>query len=605
MSSITINSKTNLANTVANKFQEWVSYRQRREQDWEDTTRYIYATSTRDTQNASLPWKNSTTRPKLAQIRENLHSNYMASEFSSDRWLSFVASPMVSNAKEKAQIAEKFTTNKLESIGFDQFISQIVYDWIDYGNAFARLEYIRDVTFDKESGEVVTKYVGAKPVRISPYDIVFDPTATSFEESPKIIRTLMPIGTLIEKINKEPSFKVYEPFLKDIKGARARTSTSGDKHKDASYRIAGFNTYQSYLDSDLVEILEFFGSYYDKSTQEVYSDRHVIVVDGNILISDESSQSWYGGQYIYQASWKKRPDSLWAMSPLDNLLGLQYRIDHLENLKSDVFDMLSQPVVVIKGDVAFEGWKPGATAYLNDEASFNIVHPDVSILQTNIDIRELESTMEEMAGAPKTAMGFRTPGEKTAFEVQSLDNSANRVFINKLAQFEREFLEPMVNDFLEMSRRMFDGYDVVSVMDNELGIKKFLTITKEDLSIKGTLKARGARYIANKNRLFQDLLQYNNSILSDPAISANISGVKLASMTAELLGEPELFEEGVRIKEQGMIEQIKQHVQEELQQSAHNSVSRADAQVNNAEQSQQMMQGGGQPSDVQAQQGGG
>ena len=35
--------------------------------------------------------------------------------------------------------------------------------------------------------------------------------------------------------------------------------------------------------------------------------------------------------------------------------------------------------------------------------------------------------MEEMAGAPKEAMGFRSPGEKTAYEVQRMENAASQV----------------------------------------------------------------------------------------------------------------------------------------------------------------------------------
>lgn len=593
MSTLTIDNQNQLASTISSLFDTWVSYRKKREDDWEEVTRYVFATSTRDTTNSKLPWKNSTTRPKLAQIRENLHANYMAAEFSSDNWLSFVASEFSVDAKKKANIVEEFVKNKLEQIGFRNFISQIFYDWIDYGNAFAKLEYVREVEVDEETGEVRYGYIGPKPVRISPYDIVFDPTVEDFKSSPKIIRTLVPIGELIKKTETHPDFAPYKEIINEIKSRR--TITSGDSHKDAEYQVSGFGSYQQYLDSGMVEILEFYGSLFDKTSGELLKDRYIAVVDRNLVAINEPIKSWSGSQYIYHAGWRKRHDSLWAMSPLENLVGLQYRIDHLENLKADVFDMLAHPVVVIKGDVTFDGWGPGAVAYLNDEAAFNIVHPDASILQANIDIQNLEATMEEMAGAPKMAMGFRTPGEKTAFEVQQLDNAANRVFLNKLAQFEVEFLEPMLNDFFEMSRRYFDGFDVVQVMDSELGIKEFMSITKEDLTLKGSLKARGARYIANKNKLFQELLQYNNSILQDPTISSHISGKKLAKMTAELLGEPELFKEGVRILEQGELQEIQMYVQDHLQEAAQSSVASAEGEMTVMEESEAMEQTAQQP----------
>ena len=586
MSAITIDSDS-LATSIANKFDTWLSYRKKREADWEELTRYLFATSTRDTTNSKLLWKNSTTRPKLTQIRENLHANYISAEFASERWLSFVPSDFSKDSHIKAQIAERYVLNKLEQINFDQFISQILLDWIDYGNAFAKLEYVREVSVDRDTGELIYGYVGPKPVRISPYDIVFDPTVENFKNSPKIIRTLIPIGELINRIESYPDYAPYADVIDKVKGLR--TTTSGDSHKDSIYNIAGFGSYQQYLDSEMVEILEFYGTLWDKNSGELLKNRYIAVVDRQFVAINKEIDSWIGSEYIYHTGWRKRPDTLWAMSPLDNLVGMQYRIDHLENLKADIFDMLAHPIVVQKGDVTFEGWEPGATAIINDEGAFNIIHPDSSILQANLDIQQLEETMEEMAGAPKMAMGFRTPGEKTAFEIQTLDNAANRVFLSKLAQFEREFLEPLITDFFEMSRRYFDGYDVVSIMDEELGIKQFLSITKEDLSVKGTFKARGARYIANKNKLFQELLQYNNSILQDPTISSHISGKKLAKMTAELLGEPELYKEGIRIIEQGELQKIQLAVQDDIQEAAHNSADMADGEEQATGDVEQMM----------------
>ena len=586
MSAITIDSDS-LATSIANKFNTWLSYRKKREADWEELTRYLFATSTRDTTNSKLPWKNSTTRPKLTQIRENLHANYISAEFAPERWLSFVPSTFSKDSHTKAQIAERYVLNKLEQINFDQFISQILLDWIDYGNAFAKLEYVREVSVDRDTGELIYGYVGPKPVRISPYDIVFDPTVENFKNSPKIIRTLIPIGELINRIESYPDYAPYADVIDKVKGLR--TTTSGDSHKDSIYNIAGFGSYQQYLDSEMVEILEFYGTLWDKNSGELLKNRYIAVVDRQFVAINKEIDSWIGSEYIYHTGWRKRPDTLWAMSPLDNLVGLQYRIDHLENLKADIFDMLAHPIVVQKGDVTFEGWGPGATAIINDEGAFNIIHPDASILQANLDIQQLEETMEEMAGAPKMAMGFRTPGEKTAFEIQTLDNAANRVFLNKLAQFEREFLEPLILDFFEMSRRYFDGYDVVPIIDEELGIKQFLSITKEDLSVKGTFRARGARYIANKSKLFQELLQYNNSILQDPTISSHISGKKLAKMTAELLGEPELYKEGIRIIEQGELQKIQLAVQDDIQEAAHNSADMADGEEQATGDVEQMM----------------
>ena len=63
---------------------------------------YIFATDTRKTSNSRLPWKNSTTVPKLCQIRDNLHSNYMAALFPNSDWLDWEGDTEEAVSKEKA-----------------------------------------------------------------------------------------------------------------------------------------------------------------------------------------------------------------------------------------------------------------------------------------------------------------------------------------------------------------------------------------------------------------------------------------------------------------------------------------------------------------------
>jgi len=76
---------------------EWISTQwdmfnnQRREklEEWKELRDYIFATDTSTTTAGALPWKNTVTVPKLTQIRDNLHSNYLAALFPNDRWMSW------------------------------------------------------------------------------------------------------------------------------------------------------------------------------------------------------------------------------------------------------------------------------------------------------------------------------------------------------------------------------------------------------------------------------------------------------------------------------------------------------------------------------------
>src|SRR6185295_11671038 len=113
---------------------------------------------------------------------------------------------------------------------------------------------------------------------------------------------------------------------------------------------------------------------------------------------------------------------------------------------------------------------PGARIYMEENADVEHLRPDATALQADLQINIIENTMEELAGAPRQAMGIRTPGEKTAFEVQTLDNAAGRLFQHKAEYFEDNFLEPLMNTMLEVARRTLQAPVLVALVADDNGI---------------------------------------------------------------------------------------------------------------------------------------
>jgi hypothetical protein len=178
------------------------------------------------------------------------------------------------------------------------------------------------------------------------------------------------------------------------------------------------------------------------------------------------------------------------MGPLDNLVGMQYRIDHLENIKADLFDFVAHPPLKIRGNVEAFDWEPFVQIELGEDGDVEVLKVDTTALQADTQIAILEQRMEEMAGAPREAMGIRSPGEKTAFEVQRLDDKASRIFQEKINQFEVFIIEPLLNDMLELARRNLNYRDKIRVLDDDIGVARFMDITREDISAIGKLRAK-------------------------------------------------------------------------------------------------------------------
>jgi len=430
---------TSLARQLSGLYNNWWIQRSTKEGEWRELRNYLFATDTTKTTNSKLPWKNKTTIPKLTQIRDNLHANYLDALFPNDDWLRWEGYSMESANKGKRKAIEAYMTNKLRESGFRETISKLVYDYIDYGNVFGEVQWVNEVHIDPTTGEEVTNYVGPKAVRVSPFDIIINPTAPSFKDSPKFTRYIKSIAELKKDIKNSNSLGFDEGVLNKILETR-RSLTSfrmEDINKAVGYSIDGFGSLQEYYQSGMVELLEFEGDVYDEINDVLLENKIITIVDRTHVIRNIDNPSWLGTDSKVHVGWRDRPDNLYSMGPLDNLVGLQYRVDHLENLKADALDMTIHPPLKKRGQVDPFVWAPGAMIDMAEDGDVVPMPPNQAAFMVNNEIGALLALMEEMAGAPKEAMGFRSPGEKTAFEVDALNNAAQRIYRNKINKFER------------------------------------------------------------------------------------------------------------------------------------------------------------------------
>jgi hypothetical protein len=501
---------------VQDDYSGWVSWlwndynnqRRTKIEEWKELRNYVFATDTSTTSNATLPWKNSTTTPKLCQIRDNLHSNYLSALFPNDDWLRWMGYTKDDSLKQKAQTIEAYMSNKCRESHFRTTMSRLIYDYIDYGNAFCT------VAFESKYKEMpdqtlVPDYIGPKVVRISPMDIVFNPLADDFMNSFKIVRSVKTVGELKKLAQDEPEQAFWMKGLE--RREKIQRMLGGysieDFDKACGYSADGFGNMYSYFMGDFVEILEFYGDYHDHSTGELKTNRMITIVDRGCCVRDEPIPSWLGGAPIFHVGWRFRQDNLWAMGPLDNLVGMQYRIDHLENLKADAMDLVVHPPLAIQGEVEEFTWEPGAEIHFDEGGSVGLLSQDMnSLIMANNEIQMLEDKMELYAGAPREAMGIRTPGEKTALEVQTLSNAAGRIFQEKATTFEIELLERALNAMLESARRNLDGSDTIRVLDDDIGVQQFMSITKDDITANGKIRPIGARHFAKQAQDLQNII---------------------------------------------------------------------------------------------------
>ena len=184
-------SEDTLGVKIAQNFIQWDMFRQEKLKQWKELAQYVYATDTRKTSNSTLPWKNTTTLPKLCQIRDNLYANYMASLFPRRKWLIWEGGDEESLDKKQAIV--DYMSYVIDQDQFKKEVAKLVLDYIDNGNCFGTIEW-RDETQTLPDGKTKVGYVGPSVKRISPPDLVMNPTGSDFVTTPKIIRSLVTKG---------------------------------------------------------------------------------------------------------------------------------------------------------------------------------------------------------------------------------------------------------------------------------------------------------------------------------------------------------------------------------------------------------------------------
>ena len=524
---------------------QWARYKLARV-SWEgemlEIRNYQYATSTNTTEVRSAGFNNSTTIPKLSQIAMNLKANYSSHLFGNPNWAQFEAFDSDAASMQSRKIVEAYVRTKLRRKDYEEVIDSCVDDWILTGMCFAQQRYVTEMGKDA-SGQTVALYQGPVLERIAPQDIAFDVTARDFKSAIKIIRKVYSLGDIARLVESDAHSAFTPELLEELRQTKMMVKASGViqapegvNWKDELLTKDGFGNMLDYANGDVVEVHEFYGDMYSMETGEFLQNYKITIIDRRKVIEKKPISSSNGSQLIYGTTWEPRPDNLIGMSPLARLVGMQYKLDKLENMRADIFDRIAFPDVVEVGDVEFYGTRGqiGGRYVVDENGSVNYLRPDATILNADFQIERVMATMEEMAGSPRNSTGFRTPGEKTKFEVQVLDNGGNRIFRDKTKRFETGFIEDILNDMVMLGRDNLGETDLVSTAGTEFGIEEFISIKAEDLNVSGKLRARGSTLFAEKANALQNLV----TLFSNPAmiqlIGVHVSRIKLAEALEEL-----------------------------------------------------------------------
>jgi hypothetical protein len=577
-----------LGEEVANLWMEWDSARQVVKDRWEETTQFMYATSTRETVNGNVGgldfqgevtgdeedegngFNHSTHIPKLTEIADNLSATYMRATMPHENFFTYHGRDQDAVKRTVRDRVEAYLKAKHRSNGIRNVYQRLVDDLVLYGNVFSEVDFVSKKVDGDVGGESFSHaYVGPIVRRISPYDIVFNPLADDFESAPKIVRSIKTLGELHRDVEDSADGEYANDILNAAMNMRTELQqmNAEDFDKNSQLQYDGFGTPSQYFKSGYVEILNLYGDIYDKNEKRFYRNHVITVIDRKYVIRKKALNTYTGKPLIYHSGWRGRPDNLWAMGPLDNLVGMQYMVNHLENARADAFDQMLVPTRVEVGDVENDGvtaGRPGGRYIIaTGEGSVSNLSPDTTVLNADFQIDRKMNEMERFAGLPSEQAGFRTPGEKTFGEVAMLDRHASKVFKNKIIQLEH-MLESILNAELEVAKANPDFNDLIDVLGED-GVVEFIEITRADLKSNGKLVPIGARYYDRRQQLVQNFQLLQQGLSQDPMAMQHLPSITVAKIYAELMDMAEVVEPYARVGEEAQLARLQQAAQTQLQ----------------------------------------
>jgi len=544
------------AEFVTRLWTEWDAARDPAISKWREIEAYRYATDTNSLPNAKGAFTHSTHMPVAAAIAQDLEAILLQVVMPHEDWFTFEPMDALAARKDQRKTIVSYLKNRHALNGYTDEVAKLRSDLVTYGNCFSQVFHANE-SRGEQGG-----YVGPRVRRISPYDIAFDPTAVDFSCTPKVIREIITLGEL--KRRGDAGLLDSETVDKLLHGRGNFANSDAGEDKNEQYVPLGFGTYQQYIQSGFIELLWFYGDVYDQENIELHESQIVVVADSEEVLLEDTIKTSTGKPHIFQSVWQKLPDNLWGQGPLENIIGLNYQVNHRENAKSEALDRLIYPDKIYQGDVEeMYDDETGQMTYLAPEGGgVQELAINTQFFSFDLHIDRLQHSARAAARLPSDLTGFRSQGEKTLGEVTALTEGGMRGFIDKAADFERSSLEKHLGAEIELAYDNFGSAFKVP-NKNEGGFIEMLNVTKEDLAVNGVLIPRGAKRFARKNQMLSTLTQLSATPLAQ-VISLHTSGKGATELVNELLETHDtgLFEEFAQILEQGEAQQIMNQVEQ-------------------------------------------
>ncbi len=321
-------------------------------------------------------------------------------------------------------------------------------------------------------------------------------------------------------------FKNLDKVLPELKQDSKEITALGDERKD---RFGAANVEQELRGRDDYKVVTFW----DERAKMIYS-----YVEDKILVQEEAYPYWHGQSPILWDRHIILPKEFYGVGAVEPTISLQHEANARRNQRADAISLAINPVMVVRdGAVEDEQTdlisRPGQVIHTQGgPADIEFLHPPKLPLDSDNESAELNIEIQRAVGS-SPAMGGQP-----VLDSGKGNQVMQRVMVLRLQQSIRRTAHWVQNVVFQMVSNNCQFYPLEEVKEHfkPMLATVFQDYAPEQLMVPKTIRIEPAAIYADDAVLFQQMTNWTNVWMQNPAVAMEINWKYLAKQSAKKMG---------------------------------------------------------------------
>lgn len=542
-------SNEDLASFVLTTLETYRNAREEVEQSWlECWAKYLNTPNTESLLKGSIlkrvgdvevEWRHKLTGAKAYEAVETVVGYLMAATFPNRDWFDLEPlEPYVDDNMTLARLIRKHITNKLDECGFKSqyavFLRQLVITGTSVLALPWRNEEARSYKRTREEGPDGPMYLAEEMLEccydapdiqvLDMFDCYVDPYSTDPNNSAFIRKVHKTKGELIN-LAKAGTYDLDPMDVVEISQGTGYNTSSSRKYLLTSFE--GVET-RTWSPADTVELIEFWGDYYDSDNGEYIKDCVITLLDDKV-IGYEENPYWCGKPFVI-GTYSRTGHTPYGFGGIQPILGLLHQLDIITNQRLDNLELNVNGMWTLRADGVLQPnevyTEPGRVFLVGDHNDLQPLAPQNQMWTvTYQEAGLLEQTIDKSFGTGNyiSANQQRSGERVTAAEVAAVRDAGG----NRLSTIHKHIEESVLYIFLAKLHSLVQQFTInpvkVRVAGEGADEYNYWELEPTDLNLPVKLRPIGSDNVIERKNYVQSRLEFVQAVAQLPEVMGKLN----------------------------------------------------------------------------------